>query len=35
LDESVAVLMEAVERWGANGSLKDDVSILSLEIPAL
>jgi sigma-B regulation protein RsbU (phosphoserine phosphatase) len=34
LDESVAMLMQVVERWGDNGKcLKDDVSILGLEIP--
>ena len=32
LDASVSLLMEVVERWGANGSLKDDVSILGVEI---
>jgi len=32
LDEGVALLMNSVERWGRNGSLKDDVSILGMEI---
>ena len=32
LEDSVALLMEVVERWGANGSLTDDVSILGFEI---
>ncbi|MHC5113967.1 MAG: SpoIIE family protein phosphatase [Planctomycetota bacterium] len=32
LDESVSLLMSSVERWGRNGSLKDDVSILGMEI---
>jgi sigma-B regulation protein RsbU (phosphoserine phosphatase) len=34
LDEGVALLMKTVERWGRNGSLKDDVSILGLEVAA-
>ncbi|MCP3903188.1 MAG: response regulator [Planctomycetes bacterium] len=34
LDESVSLLMNTVERWGRNGSLKDDVSILGVEIAA-
>jgi hypothetical protein len=33
LEESVALLLSVVERWGAYGSLQDDVSILGLEIP--
>lgn len=32
LEESVALLMGTVERWGHDGSLVDDVSILALEI---
>jgi hypothetical protein len=32
IDGSVELLMEVVERWGANGSLEDDVSILGIEI---
>ena len=32
LDESTNLLMHAVERWGRDGSLRDDVSILALEI---
>ena len=32
LDSSVSLLLEVVERWGAEGSLKDDVSILGLEV---
>ena len=32
LEESVKLLLKTVERWGANGSLKDDVSILGLEV---
>lgn len=32
LDESTRLLMDAVERWGKNGSLLDDVSILALEV---
>jgi hypothetical protein len=32
LDESVSLLMSTVERWGRDGSLKDDVSILGLEV---
>jgi sigma-B regulation protein RsbU (phosphoserine phosphatase) len=33
LDTSVSLLMDAVERWGAAEGLKDDVSILAMEIP--
>jgi hypothetical protein len=32
LDESVSLLFETVNRWGADNSLKDDVSILGLEV---
>ena len=32
LNDSVALLLDVVERWGADGGLKDDVSILGLEI---
>jgi sigma-B regulation protein RsbU (phosphoserine phosphatase) len=32
LDESASLLMGTVERWGHNGSLKDDVSIIALEV---
>ncbi len=32
LAESVKLLLRTVERWGADGSLKDDVSILGLEV---
>jgi sigma-B regulation protein RsbU (phosphoserine phosphatase) len=32
LDESAALLMRTVERWGRDGSLRDDVSIIGLEI---
>jgi sigma-B regulation protein RsbU (phosphoserine phosphatase) len=32
LKESVSLLMNTVERWGRDGSLKDDVSIIGLEI---
>lgn len=32
LDESVSLLMSTVERWGRDGSLKDDVSIIGVEI---
>lgn len=32
LDESTKLLMHAVERWGKDGGLRDDVSILALEI---
>lgn len=32
LEDSAALLMKTVERWGRDGSLKDDVSILGLEI---
>ena len=32
IKESVDLLMNVVERWGAGGSLEDDVSILGLEI---
>ena len=32
LEESVKLLLRTVERWGANGSLTDDVSILGLEV---
>ena len=32
LNDSVTLLLDVVERWGADGSLKDDVSILGLEI---
>ncbi len=32
IQESVDLLMNVVERWGAGGSLEDDVSILGLEI---
>ena len=28
----VKLLLRTVERWGGNGSLKDDVSILGLEV---
>jgi hypothetical protein len=31
---SVELLMSVVERWGANRSLDDDLSILGLEITA-
>ncbi|MHC5026199.1 MAG: SpoIIE family protein phosphatase [Planctomycetota bacterium] len=34
LDEGAGLLMNSVERWGRNGSLKDDVSILGLEVAA-
>ena len=34
LDDSVSLLMSSVERWGRDGSLKDDVSILSFEVGA-
>jgi sigma-B regulation protein RsbU (phosphoserine phosphatase) len=34
LDEGVNLLMSTVERWGHDGSLKDDVSILGIEIGA-
>jgi sigma-B regulation protein RsbU (phosphoserine phosphatase) len=34
LPDSASLLMTSVERWGRNGSLKDDVSILALEIAA-
>jgi sigma-B regulation protein RsbU (phosphoserine phosphatase) len=34
LDESAALLMSTVERWGHDGSLRDDVSILGLEVAA-
>jgi serine phosphatase RsbU (regulator of sigma subunit)/AmiR/NasT family two-component response regulator len=32
LYESVTLLLDVVERWGKDGSLKDDVSILGVEI---
>ncbi len=32
LNDSVALLLDVVERWGTDGSLKDDVSILGLAI---
>jgi len=32
IDGSVELLMDVVERWAANGSLEDDVTILGLEI---
>ncbi len=32
LEESVQLLLKTVERWGANGSLNDDVSILGMEV---
>ena len=32
IEGSVEMLMNVVERWGASGSLEDDVSILGLEV---
>ncbi|MHC4787039.1 MAG: PP2C family protein-serine/threonine phosphatase, partial [Planctomycetota bacterium] len=32
LNDSVMLLLDVVQRWGADGSLKDDVSILGMEI---
>jgi sigma-B regulation protein RsbU (phosphoserine phosphatase) len=34
LDDSVSLLLQAVERWCAKNGPKDDVSILGVEIPA-
>jgi hypothetical protein len=32
LNDSVVLLLDVVQRWGTDGSLKDDVSILGMEI---
>jgi serine phosphatase RsbU (regulator of sigma subunit) len=32
LNDSVTLLLDVVQRWGKDGSLQDDVSILGLEI---
>jgi len=34
VNESVALLLDVVERWAAGGALKDDVSILGFEVDA-